>query len=91
MFSIVLGVSYGGIIAISPAVVAHLFGTRGMGGVLGALYTANGLGGLVGPPALGLLIDSSGYMVAQLIAGAAAGIGALMLLILPKPSASAGQ
>lgn len=91
VFSIVLGVSYGGIIAISPAVVAHLFGTLGMGGVLGALYTANGLGGLVGPPALGLLIDSSGYVVAQLIAGAAAGIGALMLLILPKPSASAGQ
>ena len=89
MFSILLGTSYGGIIAISPAVVAHLFGTLGMGGVLGALYTANGLGGLIGPPALGALIDSSGYLFAQIIAGATAAIGALILLFLPKSAHSA--
>ena len=89
VFSILLGISYGGIIAISPAVVAHLFGTLGMGGVLGALYTANGLGGLIGPPALGALIDSSGYLFAQIIAGATAAIGALILLFLPKSAHSA--
>ncbi len=60
-----------------------------MGGVLGALYTANGLGGLIGPPALGALIDSSGYLFAQIIAGATAAIGALILLFLPKSADSA--
>ncbi|WP_394943793.1 MFS transporter [uncultured Ilumatobacter sp.] len=64
-FAVVLGVSYGGIIALSPAVVAQLFGTLGMGGVLGALYTANGLGGLIGPPTIGQIIDSSGHTAAQ--------------------------
>ena len=64
-FTVVLGVSYGGIIALSPAVVAQLFGTLGMGGVLGALYTANGLGGLIGPPTIGQIIDSSGHTAAQ--------------------------
>jgi hypothetical protein len=42
-----------------------LFGTLGMGGVLGALYTANGLGGLIGPPTIGQIIDSSGHTAAQ--------------------------
>lgn len=65
VFAITLGVAYGGIIALSPAVVAQMFGTVGMGGVLGALYTANGLGGLVGPPLMGQIIDSSGHTAAQ--------------------------
>ena len=39
VFSILLGISRRDH-CISPAVVAHLFGTLGMGGVLGALYTA---------------------------------------------------
>ena len=40
LFAVVLGVAYGGFIALSPAVVAMQFGVVGMGGVLGALYTA---------------------------------------------------
>jgi MFS family permease len=64
VFAIVLGVAYGGFIALSPAVAAAAFGTVGLGGVLGALYTAAGFGGLVGPPVAGTTIDAAGYPTA---------------------------
>ena len=57
-FAVVMGVAYGGFIALAPAVTAGLFGTLGLGGVLGALYTAAGIGGLVGPPVIGVVIDA---------------------------------
>lgn len=60
-FTLVLGVGYGGYIALTPAVMAHLFGPVGLGGVLGTLYTAAGIGGLLGSPLAGLLIDRAGY------------------------------
>ena len=52
-FTIVMGVAYGGFIALTPAVAAGLFGTVGLGAILGALYTAAAIGGLVGPPIIG--------------------------------------
>ena len=68
VFAVVLGVAYGGFIALSPAVTAEVFGPVGLGAVLGALYTAAGIGGLFGPPLLGWLIDSRGYRVALVLA-----------------------
>jgi MFS family permease len=64
-FAVLLGVADGAIIALSPAVVTQQFGTVAMGGVLGALYTANGFGGLIGPPVMGRIIDSSGHTAAH--------------------------
>ncbi len=87
-FAVVLGVAYGGFIALAPAVAADLFGPVGLGGVLGALYTAAGLGGLVGPPLAGELIDRSGYTPALLTAFGFALVGFLILLPLrpdPRP------
>lgn len=86
VFVLVLGIAYGGFIALSPAVVAELFGTVGMGGVLGALYTAAGFGGLVGPPLMGWIIDNSGYTAAQLTALGSGLIGATLLLFLRAPA-----
>lgn len=60
-FTVVFGVSYGGFIALSPAIAAAVFGPVGLGGVLGALYTAAGFGGLAGPPLAGEMIDRFGY------------------------------
>ena len=37
LFAVVMGVGYGGFIALAPAVAATLFGTTGLGGILGAL------------------------------------------------------
>ncbi len=73
-FTVIFGVSYGGFIALSPAIAAQVFGPVGLGGVLGALYTAAGFGGLVGPPVAGEMIDRLGYdttIVACLVVGLA--------------------
>jgi MFS family permease len=77
-FAIVMGTSYGGFISLAPAVAAEKFGTAGLGGVLGALYTSAAIGGLMGPPTAGVLIDAFGYrptivvaMVVALLAFAA--------------------
>jgi len=88
VYAIVLGVGYGGFIAISPAVVALRFGLEGIGGVLGTLYTSAAVGSLAGPPLAGLLIDSAGYRTA--IAGAVvmsvAGWSALLRLSPDDPN-----
>ncbi len=68
VFAVVLGVAYGGFIALAPAVSADFFGPVGLGGVLGAMYTAAGVGGLIGSPAAGELIDRFGYSTTLLVA-----------------------
>lgn len=80
VFAIVLGIAYGGFIALSPAVAAQIFGTIGLGGVLGALYTAAGIGGLIGPPLMGALIDGAGYGP-TIVASLACGLVAAMILL----------
>ena len=64
IFAVCMGTAYGGWIALSPAVTAYLFGPVGLGGVLGALYTSAGIGGLVGPPVIGVVIDGTNYETA---------------------------
>jgi MFS family permease len=59
-FALVMGASYGGAVALTPAVVAELFGTRGLGVILGTLYTGCAIGTLLGPPFCGALIDHTG-------------------------------
>jgi MFS family permease len=83
VFAVVLGVGYGGFIALSPAVVALLFGTNGMATILGATYTGAGIGGLFGPPLAGAIIDSSGYSAGIVFAIAMAAIATVVLYTLP--------
>ena len=79
-FAVVLGLSYGGYVALSPAATAELFGLAGLGAVLGALYTAGGIGGLIGPPVAGAVIDSAGgYDVAIIGAFALSAVAVLIL------------
>jgi MFS family permease len=59
VFALVLGVGYGGIAAMSPAVAAARFGIEGLGELLGFLFTAFGVACLVGPPLAGVLVDST--------------------------------
>jgi MFS family permease len=60
VFTTVLGIGYGGWIALQPAVIAEIFGLRGLGGLVGLVYTAGGIGALFGPPLAGLLVDTTG-------------------------------
>jgi MFS family permease len=68
-FAALLGIAYGGWIALAPAVVARHYGTEGLGRVLGLLYTAGAFGVLAGPPATGLIVDlTDGYATAIILA-----------------------
>lgn len=68
IYAITLGVGYGGFIALSPAVIAEVFGLDGLGGMIGMQYTAAGVGALTGPPLAGWLIDRSGDNAAIVLA-----------------------
>jgi MFS family permease len=52
-----MGVGYGGIAAMAPAVAANLFGVEGLGELLGILFTGFGAACLAGPPLAGAMID----------------------------------
>lgn len=80
VYSIVLGLGYGGYIALSPAVVAEVFGLDGLGGILGTLYTAAAVGSLTGPPIAGWLIDTSGESAAIIFALVMSGAATAVLL-----------
>lgn len=87
VFTIVMGLAYGGMIALSPAVVAELFGVRGLGAMLGALYTSSAISALSGPPLAGFVIDRTGsYLWAAGLAGAAGIVAFLVLLPLGRTS-----
>ena len=85
LFVIALGVSYGGFIALAPAVTAQLFGVTGLGAILGASYTAAGVGGLIGPPLGGYLIDATDGYTATIVLCLVAGLAAFAILV-PVPS-----
>jgi len=82
-FAIVLGVGYGGFIALSPAAVAVMFGTNGMATILGATYTGAGIGGLIGPPLAGAIIDGAGFNAGISYALITAAISTVVLYTLP--------
>jgi MFS family permease len=88
-FAIVLGVGYGGFIALSPAAVAVMFGTNGMATILGATYTGAGIGGLVGPPLAGAIIDGAGFNAGISYALITAAISTVVLFTLPVSRTSA--
>ncbi len=91
VFAAVLGIAYGGYVSVSPAVVAYLFGTEGLGGTIGLTFLGAGIGGLIGPPFAGWLIDTSGRpYAAQLMALSASLIAVALVLGLPqKPQSTA--
>jgi len=80
VYAVVLGIGYGGTIAIGPAVVAERFGMEGLGGVLGTFYTSAALGALVGPPLAGFVIDRASYETAILTAAVVSGVATLVLV-----------
>lgn len=91
MFALAMGGTYGGYVALNPAVVAELFGVSGMGMVLGTLYTSTAVTSLIGPPIVGGIIDRTGsYRLGLLFTIGTTLVGFLVLLAL-KPRGTAEQ
>ncbi|MFT4597410.1 MAG: MFS family permease [Paracrocinitomix sp.] len=89
-FALVLGVGYGGFVALSTIVLTERLGVVGLGSIMGLFYTSQGLGGLIGPPAAGWLIDTTGSYRPTL--AICCGLVLLALLILrPLPVAADGS
>ena len=80
LFVLILGVGYGGFVALSPIVMSDRLGVAGLGSILGLLYTAPGIGALVGAPTAGWLIDTTGgyhWAIAASLACAATSVALL--------------
>jgi MFS family permease len=71
LFAVALayGASYGGFVALMPALTADLFGPRRASAVIGVLYTSVGWGALVGPSLAGYAYDLSGSYVVPIATG----------------------
>ena len=68
--SIGMGLFYGGFVATMPAVVMDLFGGRAVSAIIGWLYTAPGIGTLIGPPIAGYAFDRLGSYEAPILGAA---------------------
>jgi predicted MFS family arabinose efflux permease len=77
LMAVGFGIFYGGFVATFPSVVMDLFGPRSVSGIIGCIYTAAGIGTLLGPPVAGAAFDATGsYSVPILGAAALAFIAA---------------
>ena len=56
-FAVLFGTFYGAFVALQPPLAMDLFGARNVSGVIGVLYTAAGLGCLLGPWIAGVAYD----------------------------------
>jgi MFS family permease len=60
VFALWMGLSYGGIVSLMPAMCMDLFGARAVSAIIGTLYTGAAAGNLLGPWAAGAVFDATG-------------------------------
>lgn len=78
-FAVLLGVAYGGFVALGPEVSAALFGVVGLGSVMGLQFLGAGLGGLFGPPLAGWLADAMDGRTAPIVLALTVSVAAFIL------------
>jgi len=69
IFALWLGLSYGGIVSLMPAICMDLFGARAVSGILGTLYSGAAFGNLLGPVVAGAVFDRTGSYTPVIWAG----------------------
>ena len=83
---VIIAIGFGGAIPIRPALVADYFGTKHFGTMNGLTTSVRTLGALVGPPAVGAMLDITGsYTMGWLLAAGAVAISVPLLLLTPPP------
>lgn len=90
VFVVLLGVAYGGFVALVGTVTAHLFGVRGIGSVMGWVYLSAGSGSLFYPPLVGFLADATEGRALPIIAIVIASACGSMVLQRLNPDPVAG-
>lgn len=60
VFALWMGLSYGGIVSLMPAICMDMFGARAIAGIVGTLYSGAALGNLLGPVLAGRVFDQTG-------------------------------
>lgn len=85
LYAVLLGFSYGGLVALMATASAHLFGVRGLGPVLGSVFLGAGVGSLLYPPLVGWLADLTGGNTAPQIAIVVVAIAGFLSLLRVDP------
>jgi MFS family permease len=60
VFALWMGLSYGGIVSLMPALCMDLYGARAVASIIGLLYTGAALGNVAGPWVAGRVFDAAG-------------------------------
>jgi len=60
LFAVWMGLSYGGIVSLMPALCMDLYGARAVSSIIGTLYTGAALGNVAGPWIAGRMFDARG-------------------------------
>ncbi len=90
----IIGFNFGGNFALFPAATADFFGNKNVGLNYGWVFTAYGVGGIIGPVLGGWFKESvkpgdpSGFVTPFVIAGVACLIAAVLALLLKPPAAA---
>ena len=66
-FALWMGLSYGGIVSLLPAMCMDLYGARAVSSTIGVLYTGAALGNVAGPWVAGRVFDAQGSYAAVIL------------------------
>ena len=81
-----VGFTFGGMLALFPAICADYFGLKNLGLNYGILFTAWGVGGVIGPLFGGLIRDLTGAHTLSFFLSGCASILGIILVTLLKPT-----
>ena len=82
----IIGFNFGGNFSLFPTMTADLFGTKNVGLNYGWVFTAYGVGGIIGPIMAGVIRDRlDNWLAAFVISGIACLIAAVIALVLRPP------
>jgi len=85
LFSVVFGFGHGGMATMESPIVAHVFGMRSHGAILGLVFFSDTMGGALGPFLAGYLFDvTNSYRIAFLLC-AILGVVNLIAILLIRP------
>jgi OFA family oxalate/formate antiporter-like MFS transporter len=85
----IIGFNFGGNFSLFPTMTADLFGTKNVGRNYGWVFTAYGVGGIIGPIMAGAIRDQwQNWLAAFIISGIACLVAAVIALTLRPPKHS---